>query len=291
LSNKILKFINYTKEAFFWPVHLVFLGFLSLATIAGMIALPELLGMNPVGLLFIAGGIELASLSAITKSRRFRRAINAKYSRELQGFTYLKQLTDIYNGLNAENQRRFEAFRNRLNEVKRNYTNLNSSVPDLVHQYIEKIDHLQMNFINLLSVQDRFPDMLKRNDPSNIRRQIAEIRNGMQGDSQKLREVKEKRIRLLEKRVINYTEAAENGKVIDQQLKTIEEMIQFFAEQPLTDRTRDEVSIIDNLLNETDDLHTTLGEVDDIMRTELANPMEGSHGDSVYTGYDSQVTN
>jgi hypothetical protein len=79
--------------------------------------------------------------------------------------------------------------------------------------------------------------------------------------------------------------------VIDQQLKTIEEMIQFFAEQPLTDRTRDEVSIIDNLLNETDDLHTTLGEVDDIMRTELSNPMEGSHGDSIYTGYDSQVTN
>ncbi|MEM0998359.1 MAG: hypothetical protein AAGN35_14965 [Bacteroidota bacterium] len=290
MSNKILKFINYTKEAFLWPVHLVFLGFLTLTTIAGLFALPEFLGLNPTGLLFIAGGIEMLSLSAIVNSRRFRRAINAKYSRELQGFAYLKQLTDMYNALSAGNQRRFESFRNQLNEVKKNYANLNSSVPDLVMQYIEKIDHLQLNYIRLLTVQDRFPEMMQQSDSEAIRQQIRTIRAGMGNDSPKLREVKQKRIALLEKRLRNYTEASENGKVIDQQLKTIEEMIQFFAEQPINDRTRDEVGIIDNLLSETDELHTTLGEVDDIMRTEIINPMEDTSSGNVYSGFDSTTT-
>ena len=287
MSNKILKFINYTKEAFFWPIHLVSFGILSIVTIGGLFILPEFFNLNPAGLIFVAGGIEMAALGAIIRSRRFRRAINAKYSRELEAYTYLKQLTEHYNQLSAGSQRRFETLRNRLNEVKKNYTNLNQSVPDLVLQYITKIDHLQLNFIRLLSVQDRFPDLLERDHPSEIRKQIDDIRVGMGDDSTKLRQVKEKRIGLLEKRRRNYHEAIENGKVIDQQLQTIEEMIQFFAEQPLTDRTRDEVSIIDNLLFETDDLHTTLGEVDDIMRTELAGPEENT--DNLYAGLDSQI--
>lgn len=245
-----------------------------------MILLPNVFGLDPTGLLFVFGGIELGLLSAVTRSRRFRRAINAKYGRELEAWDYLRQLTEHYNGLSAKAQRRFEGLRNRLNEAKKNYAGLNASFPDLVKDYIRKIDALQMNYIKLLAVQDKYPTIVNKDNPARLRQQIDEIRLDMADDSDKLRQIKQKRIALLQKRIRSYKEAADNRKILDQQLRTIEDMITFFIEQPYADRTRDEVDIIDNLLTETTDLHDTLSEVEDIMRADLTTVP--SNGNDIY---------
>jgi septation ring formation regulator EzrA len=283
LAEKNEKIINYVKEAFMWPFHLVGAGVLAATAIATMIALPNLLDMNPMGLVMGLVGAELGFLSLIMRSRRFRRAIQTKYSNELRAYAYVKELTAMYNDLSAANQRRFETFRSQLTTAKKNYSRLNEHFPSLVSQYMGKIDALQMNYVRLLASSDRIPTLLNDN-PEQIRRQIDEIRTGMGDDNPKLREIKEKRIGLLQKRMQNYHKTLDNAKVVEQQLKTVEETMKYFMEHSASDSGSQETDIIDGLLSETNDLHSTLTEVEGLYRTEMPNPAASVDPYSSMTG-------
>lgn len=287
MGKKILKFINYTKEAFLWPLHLITFGILGLATAAAAFAANYFLGMDPTGLLFIFGGVELVTLTLITKSRRFRRAINGKYGKELAAYAYLKALAETYNRLSASGQRRFEILRENVNEAKQNYIKLNKAFPDLVKDYLAKMDSLQMNFIKLLLTYENYPKTLNANNPDRLIRQIQEINESMKGDNPKLQKIKEKRIRLLEKRVRNYHDSQDDYKVMAQQLETIEEMVRFFAEQPLASNKTEDLITIDNLLEETSDLHNTLGDLDEIMRSDIQTPT--TTGSAVGSGSSEEI--
>lgn len=270
------KVINYVKEAFYWPFHLIGLGIISVLGVAAAVALPNFLNMDPTGVLIGLAGAELGFMSLIMRSKRFRRAIQTKYSQELRAYAYTKNLAELYNGLTAKGQRRFEGFREQLMMAKKNYSRLNEHFPGLVSQYMAKIDALQMNFIRLLVSYDRFPQLMAADNPGQLRMQIEEIRSGMGDDNPKLREIKEKRIALLQKRVRNYHQIIDNAKVVEQQLKTVEETMKFFVEHSLSDSGSEETDIIDGLLSETNDLHQTLNEVEEIYRTDVSSPAVGS---------------
>jgi hypothetical protein len=271
LAEKNEKIINYVKEAFMWPFHLVGAGVLALMAIGTAIAIPNLLELNPAGLIIALAGAELGFLSLIVRSRRFRRAIQTKYSDELRAYAYVKELSSMYNDLSAPNQRRFETFRSQLTTAKKNYSRLNEHFPSLVSQYMGKIDALQMNYVRLLASSDRIPALLNDN-PEQLRRQIDEIRTGMGDDNPKLREIKEKRIGLLQKRMQTYFKTIDNAKIVEQQLKTVEETMKYFMEHSASDSGSQETDIIDSLLSETNELHTTLNEVEGLYRNEMPNP-------------------
>jgi hypothetical protein len=278
LAQEIGKFINYTKEAFFWPFHLIGMGIMALVTALGMGLMYSVFKFDALGLGFVFAGMEMGFLALIIRSKRFRRAINMKYRSELQSYAYVAKITEYYNGLTAKSQRRFEEFRVKLAEAKQNYNKLNERFPEIVQQYQEKIDILQLNFIRLLSTFDRFPNLLQQDDPTLLRRQIEEIRGGMGDDPTKLREIKEKRIALLQDRIRNYHGLQENAEMISEQLRTIEEMLQYLIEQPLAAKTTDGTSLIDNLLSETAELHNTLSQVEEIMRSDLQAPDDTQGG-------------
>ena len=272
LAKDIRKFINYTKEAFFWPFHLIGMGIMAIGTVMAMVLMYNIFKFDVLGLGFVFGGLELIFLNLIARSRRFRRAINMKYRSELQSYAYVAKLTEQYNALSAKGQRRFEDFRTKLSEAKQNYLKLNERFPEIVRQYHEKIDVLQLNYVRLLSSFDRFPDLLAQDNPVNLKKQIEEIRGSMGDDSGKLREIKEKRIALLQDRIRNYHGLQENSQMVSEQLRTIEEMLKYLIEQPMVNRATEDTSLIDNLLSETSDLHNTLVQVEEIMRADLSPP-------------------
>ncbi|MEL6191252.1 MAG: hypothetical protein AAFR66_04350 [Bacteroidota bacterium] len=118
-KTRIQKFINYTREAFFWPVHLAGLAGITALAALGIVILPSIgLGMNPdliaPSIIMTAGGLELMLLSAISNNPRFIRAINAKYQKDIDAFHKTKTLVDYYNSLTLESQRRFDGLRKRI---------------------------------------------------------------------------------------------------------------------------------------------------------------------------------
>jgi small-conductance mechanosensitive channel len=71
-------------------------------------------------------------------------------------------------------------------------------------------------------------------------------------------------------RMENYLKVRENREVIEEQLQTIEEMVEYIRDQPMTlQNTEREDIMIDNLLFETEQTQQTMEEIESLMRSEF----------------------
>lgn len=276
---RIQKFINYTKEAFFWPVHLVVLTAITALAALGIILVPELMqlldipGSSPLlvsSILLMAGGLELSFLSAITQNPRFIRAINAKYQSDIDAFQKTKTLVDYYNDLTLESQRRFDKLRKRIKEVRDSYKKLDNTVPQLVNRFLTKMNAIELSYVRLLYFKDKFPTLTNEQVIHQTTMEIDRLNQELKNASDRLKKVKEKRLKLLEMRMDNYYKVRENREVIEEQLQTIEEMVEYIKDQPMTlQNTEREDIMIDNLLFETEQTQATMEEIESLMQSEF----------------------
>ncbi|MEO0580979.1 MAG: hypothetical protein AAF135_02035 [Bacteroidota bacterium] len=277
-SARIQKFINYTKEAFFWPVHLTIMASITgLAAIGVSFAdvIGSAIGMGEPGLLIpaillIAGGAELITLSTISRNPRFIRAINAKYQKDIDAFQKTKTLVDYYNELTLESQQRFDKLRKRIKDVREGFKKLNTAVPSLVNSFLNKLNAIELSYARLLYFKDKFPELTNETVIQRTVQEIDRLNQELKNASSRLRKVKEKRLKLLEMRMDNYHKVRENREVIEEQLQTIEEMVEYIKDQPMTlQNTEREDIMIENLLFETEQTQQTMEEIEYLMRSEF----------------------
>ena len=225
--------------------------------------------MDPSPLLLLLAGAEMFFLGSILRSKRFVRAINAKHSAEIDNWEKAQIVTGYYNELSAPRQRRFEHFKAKLDEIRANYKTLHSNYPDIVNGFLDKMKNLQLSYVKLLFMQDKFPSYLEGNNPADLKRQIEEVLATIDKDPPKLKEIKLKRIELMKKRIIDHQKANENQDIVTAQLQTIEEMIQYIKDQGVTlKNTSEENGMIDNMLMETESLSTTISDLENIMSSD-----------------------
>ena len=68
----------------------------------------------------------------------------------------------------------------------------------------------------------------------------------------------------------NYLKVQENREIIEEQLQTIEEMVEYIKDQPMTlQNTEREDIMIDNLLFETEQTQATMEEIESLMQSEF----------------------
>ena len=273
-KSRIQKFINYTKEAFFWPVHLTLMAVITGLATLGVLVAPELLnpGMAPIAqlsIILMAGGLELFTLSSISQHPRFIRAINAKYQKDIDAFQKTKTLVDYYNELTLESQQRFDRLRKRIKEVRESFKKLNTTVPSLVNSFINKMNAIELSYARLLYYRDKFPELTNETVIQRTVHEVDKLNQELKNASSRLRKIKEKRLRLLEMRMENYYKVRENREVIEEQLQTIEEMVEYIKDQPMTlQNTEREDIMIDNLLFETEQTQQTMEEIESLMQAE-----------------------
>ncbi len=274
-NSRIQKFINYTREAFFWPVHLAMMAGITALAALGIIFVPELgLLEDPTliapSIVMAAGGIELMLLSAISNNPRFIRAINAKYQKDIDAFYKTKTLVDYYNSLSLESQSRFDKLRKRIKEVREGFQNLNTSVPQLVNRFLQKLNQIELSYARLLYFKDKFPELANEQMIQKTVREIDKVNQELKSASNRLKKIKEKRLRLLEMRMDNYYKVKENREIIEEQLQTIEDMVEYIKDQPMTmQNTEREDIMIDNLLFETEQTQQSLEEIESLMQSEF----------------------
>ena len=276
---RIQKFINYTKEAFFWPAHLVVLTAITALAALGVILVPELAsaigaggseGLLTASVILMAGGLELSFLSAITQNPRFVRAINAKYQSDIDAFQKTKTMVDYYNDLTLESQRRFDKLRKRLKEVRDSYKKINPTVPNLVNRFLNKMNAIELSYVRLLYFKDKFPVMTNQEVMHQTVTEIDKLNRELKEASDRLKKVKEKRLKLAQMKMENFIKVQENREIIEEQLQTIEEMVEYIKDQPMTlQNTEREDIMIDNLLFETEQTQATMEEIESLMQSEF----------------------
>ncbi|MFK7969441.1 MAG: hypothetical protein AB8F95_03690 [Bacteroidia bacterium] len=245
---RIQKYINYVKEAFFWPVHLVGLTILTAITVIGAAAAPTELAS--LATIMLGGGLELLFLGFISNNPRFVRAINAKYQGDIDAFYKTKSMVEYYNALSHTSQSRFDKLRDRVKDVRDNYKKLSMTPSStMVDSFIKKLNAIETSYVRLLYFKDKFPSLANEDGKQKTVSEIDKLNQELKSAKGRLKEIKEKRMRLLRLRMDNYTKVKENRDVIEEQLQTIEEMVEYIKDQPMTLRnTEREDIMIDNLL-------------------------------------------
>lgn len=290
-KSRVQKFINYTKEAFFWPVHLTIMAGITAFAALGIFLAPNInIGLEPglvtSAIILMAGGLELMVLSWISQNPRFIRAINAKYQKDIEAFQKTKTLVDYYNELSLESQQRFDKLRKRVKEVREGFKKLNTSVPTLVNSFLNKMNAIEVSYARLLYFKDKFPSLTNETAIQKTVQEIDRLNQELKNASPRLKKIKEKRLKLLEMRMDNYYKVRENRDVIEEQLQTIEEMVEYIKDQPMTlQNTEREDLMIDNLLFETEQTQQTMEEIENLMQSEFyPGIVDDFEGDSSFEG-------
>lgn len=270
---KTEKFINYVKEAFRLPFHLVGMGLIGAATLAAT-ALPFADNFPTAMAILLAGvGAELSFLGYISRSPRFVRAINAKHKNEIDKYYQDKALVDFYNQLGVKSQQRFQKLQKMLKEVRDRFTKVGANSPNLVSGFLSKLHHIETSFVRLLYYKDKFlPEGTGSN--SAIDDTVAEIdllNQEIKVSSGKLKELKIKRLDILNKKMENFMKMRENKDIIEERLQTFEHLVEYFRDQPVSILQSDKEDVmIDNILFDAEQTQESLAEIESMMQSEFS---------------------
>ena len=264
------KDINYTKEAFLNPWNLAFL-------IVAMLTAFFLSGATPLFnvVLLMAAAAELMYLGIVPRQERFRRAVRAQRAAEHAKPPSQKEIFQL---LSRPSQRRYARLRKLEKDIQTNYRKLPYATQGLLESHLKKIDGLLDSYLTMLYQRERYDHAVESTTESEVIRAISALRADMENDAERVRAIKERRMRILEGRLERFKKGRENLEIIEAQLETIEDVTKYIHEQSLTLRNPEEITFqLDTLLNEVEETRASVEEIDEVFArpSDLLGGMEG----------------
>src|SRR5690606_3147387 len=261
--------INYTKEAFLNPINLAFL-------IVAMLTAFFLSGSEPVFnlILIMAAALELMYLGVVPRNERFRRAIRSQRAAEHAKPPSQKEIFQL---LTKTSQRRYARLRKLEKDISTNYRKLSYATQGLLESHLQKIDGLLDSYLNLLYQKERYEYTIQTGTEGEVLQAIASLREDMADDTERVRAIKERRLRILEQRLQRFKRSNENLEIIEAQLETIEDVVKYIHEQSLPLRNPEEITFqLDTLLSEVEETEAAIEEIEEVFSpaTDLLGDMD-----------------
>ena len=248
--------INFTREAFLHPLNL---GMLIIATLAAFFTSD--IAFIPNLIFTFAFGIELVYLGTIPRLPRFQKSVRLKKlkhrNNEMQDQIRFQQLDE-------SDRKRFLVLKHLGELIEENFDKMPYSTQGLLENLRRKMGKLLSNYITLLDVNRRYEQYVNENLRDKINNEIKEEEQVIQEiSSDKLKETKQRRISILNKRLEKFSSAKEKYLICQTHLQTIEDAIRYIYEQSMTLTDPEEIgSQLDNLLQEVEDTSNIINELD-----------------------------
>jgi hypothetical protein len=253
--------ISYTKEALFNTWNLVFL--ITVAAVAAGLGLVGLApGWLPELLLLFGAGAELTYLGVMPRHERFKRHVRSqKRAERHQG----PSQREIFSQLRNRSQRRYAKLRKLKDQIQANYQKLSYASQSILDNHVEKIDGLLDSYLDLLHQRERYRDFMDSATESRILESIEMLKKDMADDTERVRAVKKRRLKVLERRLARFRKARENLEIIGAQLSTIEDVVRYIHEQSWTLQNPEEVTAqLDTLLREVEETQGSIHEIEEV---------------------------
>lgn len=251
--------INFTREAFLHPINL---GFLFVSALSAFF-------LNDVGMManFIftmAIGSELVYLGTVPKTEAFRRHIMRRTVKEKP--RKLKEKEMFYN-LDTRSQKRFLVLKNVSEKIQENFKKFPYTSKGLTTSIENKIDGLLTNYISMLDSFERYDMYIKATRELDLLREIEELNAELESiESEKLRQIKRRRLAIIRKRHEKLAVAKERLQICESQLETIEDAMRYIYEQSITMANPEQIGFqLDNLLNDVEETVNIVEDLEDDM--------------------------
>lgn len=249
--------INYTREAFFHPMNL---GFLFLAGLTAFF-------LNDVGvmapfILSVAVGMEMVYLGTVPRTGFFQKLVQR---RAVQKANQARDERDLFYGLDMKSQKRFLVMKTISDRIRENFEKFPSTSQGLANNIRTKIQGLLTNYLLVLDSTMRFNQYVTQTREQHlldeIREEEAEFKSAT---SDKLKDIKRRRLGILKKRLERLKGAREKLQICESQLETIEDAIRYIYEQSLTMSDPEEIGLhLDTLLTDVEETVTIIEELED----------------------------
>lgn len=254
---------NYIKAAFMLPVNLAVLG-------ASAVASAVMGDPSPVLLALGAEGVYLGVLSS---TPRFQRAIR---SQQEHGDEANAEVVALLEDLAPSQREHYFFLRDLRDKILANYRKLPGGRV-LATSSEPRVDALLTAFLRLLTTLNNYRQYLSATDHKNIEREISELKGDLSAESnERLKEVKQKRVEILEKRLKRFEQAAESREVVSHQLAGIEDLLKLTHEQSIAIRDPQTVAKqLDVLAAEVQETEETVKEMEKFLEfaEEIAPPV------------------
>lgn len=218
---------GYLKAAFLVPANLMgLLAALIGAAVAG----------NPLPAL-VAVGVEGLYLGSMSLSPGFRRSVRAQ-----SGAAPSQEVVALLEELAPSQREHYFALVELRDRILANYRKLPGGGV-LVASSEGRLDSLLTNFLRLLSTLNGYRKYLNAADRAAIEREVAELESELSGEENaRLREVKQKRVEILHKRLQRFAQAQESREIVSHQLASIEDLLRLTHEQSIAIRDAESVT-------------------------------------------------
>jgi hypothetical protein len=106
---------------------------------------------------------------------------------------------------------------------------------------------------------------MNRSTEAQLQKRIRTLKADMSDDGNRVRAVKQRRLRVLKQRLARFRKAHENLEIIGAQLGTIEDVVKYIHEQSWTLQDPQEVGMqLDTLLEEVEETQASIREIEDV---------------------------
>ena len=220
---------SYLKAAFLVPANLFALLAAAVST--------ALVG-DPIPAL-VALGMEGVYLGAMSLSPRFQRSVRSQAGRRSEDPEGADALLEDL----APSQREYYfALRELRDRILANYRKLPGGGV-LVASSESRLDALLTNFLRLISTLNSYRKFLSAADRAAVEREVKDLQGEIAAeDNARLRDVKRKRVEILNKRLERFKQAEDSRELVSHQLASIEDLLRLTHEQSIAIRDPESLS-------------------------------------------------
>ncbi len=259
--------LKYLKAAFLLPANLVILPTAAIASVAAG---------QPLGVA-IALAAEAVYLAILSNTPPFRRVVRARQSGrpEESEREFAALLADM-----APSQRQhYEALQQLRDRILENYRKLPGGRL-LAATSEQRLESLLTSFVRLISTLNSYRKYLNAGDRKTVERELEELIAEIEGEANpRIKEVKQKRVEILRKRVQRFQQAEESREIVSHQLAGIEDILRLTHEQSIAIRDPEVVTRqLEALTAEVQSTEETVREMERFMEFADAGGPAVSHG-------------
>ncbi len=217
---------NYLKAAFLLPANLM-----GLLTAAASSALTQ----EPLPAL-VALGLEGLFLGAASTSKRFQRAVRSRQPGVADEEAARQQVEALLADLAPSQREHYQQLVGLKEKILANYGKLPGGRV-LSASSEQKLDTLLTSFLRLISTLNQYRTYLNSADRQALEKEVRTLEAELaQETNPRLKDVKEKRLEILRKRLARFEQAGESREVVSHQLASIEDLMRLTHEQSIAIR-------------------------------------------------------
>lgn len=224
-----MKGTRYLKAAFLMPANLVALGASALAAVF----------TGEPSVLLVALGAESLYLGALSSASTFRRAVRAQDL--VVDADPEKEAGALFEDLSASQREHYFALKGVRDRILENYRKLPGGRV-LAASSEQQVDQLLVSFIRLVATLNHYRKFLGTTDRRQVEQELNELEADVTAEGNaRLKDVKQRRVEIIRKRVERFQKAEESRELVSHQLAGIEDLLKLTHEQSIAIRDPESV--------------------------------------------------